>query len=170
LREGGFVAEDAVEGGAGDAELSRGAELVALVEVEDILDVLMDNGIEGKVVGTDGGVGLRGTVVVGSREGEVFGSDDSVGSLEECGFEDGGEFADVAGPVVLQEASERAGTEEDGALLVAEADALEEGLGEWGDVFAAQAQGRNGEANGCEAESEVGDKQALTGHLTKRSL
>jgi hypothetical protein len=31
--EDGFVAEDAVEGGAGDGELAGGAELVAAVEV-----------------------------------------------------------------------------------------------------------------------------------------
>ncbi len=123
-----------------------------------------------RLSGRTAGLGLRRTVVVGSGEGEVFGTDDAVGGFEECGFKDGGEFADVAGPVVLQEAGERAGAEEDGALLVAEADALEEGLGERGDVFAAQAQGRNGEADGGEAEGEVGDKQALTGHLAKRGL
>ena len=62
MREEGFVAEDAVEGGAGDGELAGGAELVAFVEVEDVLDMLLDNGVEREVVGTDGGVRLRGAV------------------------------------------------------------------------------------------------------------
>ena len=48
--EEGFVAEDAVEGGAADGELAGGAELVAAVEVEDVLDVMPDDGVEGEVV------------------------------------------------------------------------------------------------------------------------
>ena len=46
---GGFVGEDAVEGGAADAELAGGAEFVAAVEVEDVLDVVLDDGVEGEV-------------------------------------------------------------------------------------------------------------------------
>jgi len=155
LGEEGIVAEDAVEGGAGDAELAGGAEFVSFVEVENVLDVLIDHGVEGKVVELGDGTGLRGAIVVGGQ-GKVFGADDAVGGLEEGGFEDGGEFANVAGPAVLEESGEGTGAEEDRALLVAEADALEEGLGEGGDVFAAEAQGRNGEANGGQAEGEVG--------------
>jgi len=169
LREEGFVAEDAVEGGAGDAELAGGAEFVAFVEVEDVLDVLLDDGVEGQVVRMGDGVRLRGAVFVGGQ-GKVFGADDAVGGLEEGGFEDGGEFANVAGPAVLEESGEGTGAEEDRALLVAEADALEEGLGEGGDVFATQAQGRNGEANGGEAEGEVGEQETLASHLAERSL
>ncbi len=45
--EDGFVAEDAVEGGTADAELAGGAELVAVVEVEHILDMMADHGVEG---------------------------------------------------------------------------------------------------------------------------
>ena len=56
--EQGFVAEDAVEGGAADGELAGGAEFVAAVEVEDVLDVMADDGVEGEVVGLAGG--LRG--------------------------------------------------------------------------------------------------------------
>jgi hypothetical protein len=44
--EWGFGVEDAVEGGAGDAELAGAAEFVSFVEVEDVLDVLLDNGVE----------------------------------------------------------------------------------------------------------------------------
>jgi len=47
--EDGLVAEDAIEGGAADAELAGGAEFVAPVEVEDGLDVMVDDGVEGKV-------------------------------------------------------------------------------------------------------------------------
>ena len=52
-REDGFVAEDAIEGGAADAELAGGAELVAAVEVEDILDVMLDDGVEVEAVVAD---------------------------------------------------------------------------------------------------------------------
>jgi hypothetical protein len=59
--EEGLVAEDAVEGGAADGELAGGAELVSAVEVEDILDVISDDGVEGEVIGLACGlvVGLR---------------------------------------------------------------------------------------------------------------
>ncbi len=103
-------------------------------------------------------------------EGEVSGADDAVAGFEEGGLKDAGELADVARPVVLEQAGERAGAEDDGALLIAGADAVEQGLGEGGDVFAALAQRRNGEANGGEAEGEVGEEQALAGHLAQRSL
>jgi hypothetical protein len=169
LGEEGFVAEDAVEGGAGDAELAGGAEFVAFVKVEDVLDVLLDDGVEGQVVRMGDGVRLRGAVFVGGQ-GKIFGADDAVGGLEEGGFKDGGEFADVARPVVLEEAGEGAMSKEDRALLVSEADALKQGLGEGRDVFAALAQGRNGEADGGEAEGEVGEKQALASHLAERGL
>ena len=49
-----FVGEDAVEGGAADGELAGGTELVAAVEVEDELDMMVDDGVEGKVGGTGG--------------------------------------------------------------------------------------------------------------------
>jgi len=71
---------------------------------------------------------------------------------------------------VLEEPGEGAGSEDHGALLIAGAKAVEEELGERGDVFATLAQRRNGEANGCEAKGEVGKKQSLTGHLAQRGL
>ena len=39
MREDGFIAEDAVEGGTADAELAGGAEFVATIEVEYGLDM-----------------------------------------------------------------------------------------------------------------------------------
>jgi hypothetical protein len=59
-------------------------------------------------------------------EGEVFGTDDAVCSFEECGFENGSQFADVSWPVVLEQSGEGAGAEHDRALLVSEADSFEE--------------------------------------------
>ena len=38
-----FVAQDAVEGGAADAELVSGAQLVAAVQVQDVLDVMLND-------------------------------------------------------------------------------------------------------------------------------
>ena len=167
--EDGFVGEDAVEGGAADAELAGGAELVVVVEVEDILDVVLDDGVERQVDGVEDGPG-RGRRFGLGGDGEVFGADDAILGLKERALDDAGELADVAWPVVLEEPGERAGSEGNGALLVAGADAVEEGLGEGGDVFFALAEGRHGETHGGETEGEVGHEKALGGHLAERDL
>lgn len=165
--EKGFVGKDAVEGGAGDMELAGGAELVAAVEVEDVLDMVADDGIEGQVLRARDGMRLggRGGVV---GEGEIGGADDAVGGLEKRGFQNARELAHIAGPGMLEQAGERAGAEHDVTLLIAGGDALEESLGEGCDVFAPLAQGRNSEADGGETEGEVRHEQALAGHLTQR--
>jgi hypothetical protein len=168
--EDGFVGEDAVEGGAADLKLAGGAEFVATVEFEDVLDVVADDGVEGEIVGLGGGLGDQGRGFLAVGEVEVVGADDAVNGFEQSGFEDGGQFADIARPAVLQEAGERAGAEDDGALLVADADAVKQGLGERGNILAAHAQRGDGEADGAEAEGEVGQEQALAGHLAERGL
>ena len=103
-------------------------------------------------------------------QSEINGTDDAVFSFKESRLDEAGKFTHVAGPIVLQETGEDAGPEDDGALLVASADAVEEELGERGDVFAALAQGWDGKADGSEAEGEVGEQQALAGHLAQRCL
>ena len=125
-----------------------------------------DRGIGGKCC-VELRIGRRRQAV---REGEVRSTDDAVVGLEERVLEDAGQLAHVAGPGVLEEAGERAGSKDEGALLITGADAVEEKLGERGDVFAALAQRRNGEANRSEAKCEVGKKKSLTGHLAERSL
>jgi hypothetical protein len=45
-----LVREDAVEGGAGDLQLTGSAKLVATVEIEDVLDMLANDGVEGRPV------------------------------------------------------------------------------------------------------------------------
>ena len=55
-------------------------------------------------------------------------------------------------------------------MLVADADAVEQGLGERGDIFAALAQRGNGEAEGGKPEGQVGQHQPLLGHLAQRGL
>ena len=57
--EDGLVAEDAVEGGAANGELAGGAELVSAIEVEDIFDVMPDDGVEGEILRGADGVILR---------------------------------------------------------------------------------------------------------------
>ena len=103
-------------------------------------------------------------------QGEIDGTDDAIFSFEERRLKDAGKFAHIAGPVVLQEAGEDSGSEDNGTLLVACTDAVKKELGERSDIFAALAQGWDGEANGSEAEGEVGQQQALTGHLAERCL
>src|SRR5271157_3277956 len=113
--------------------------------------MVLDDGVEGEVFDSRGRRGGEKRFGLGG-DGEVFGADDAVDGIEQGGFKDAGELAYVTGPVVLEEAGHGSGAEGDGALLVAGADAVEQGLGEGGDVFAALAQGRNGEADGGEAE------------------
>jgi len=172
-----------------------------MVEVENKLDMMADDGVEGEVSGAGGGLrvkhggdvgggvgpgigqgvdrGIGGEGLLELRvggglqavgEGEVRGTDDAVVGLEESVLEDTGQFAHVAGPCVLKKAGKCAGPEDDGALLIASTDALEEELGERGDVFAALAQRRDGKANRGEAEGEVGEKKSLAGHLAERGL
>ena len=142
----GLVGEDAIEGGTADLELAGGAELVAAVELKDELDVVTDDGVEREVFRIDGGLGnLRRGSFLAAGQVKVFGADDAIDGFEESGFKDRGQFADVAGPGVLEEAGERAGAEQDRALLIAGAETVEETLSERGDVFAAQAQGGTGQ-------------------------
>ena len=80
--EDGFVGEDAVEGGAADAELSGGAEFVSVVDFEDGLDVMADDGIEGEAIDFEGGL-KAGRGVEAIEDGDVGGTDDAVGGFEE---------------------------------------------------------------------------------------
>ena len=45
----GFAGEEAVEGRTADAELARGAEFVAVIEIEDHLNVAADCGVQGEI-------------------------------------------------------------------------------------------------------------------------
>ena len=166
-----LVAEDAVERGAGDAELACGAEFVSAVEVENIFDVASDDGIEVERGGGGRGAGRGGIGrCLRLREDEVICLDDAVGRFEECGFKDAGELADVSGPVMLEEAGKCAGTEGEGSLLVAAAEPVKERLGEERDFFSTLAQGWDGETDGGEAVGEVGDQEPLGDELPQGSL
>jgi len=64
----GLVAQDTIKGGAADAELAGGAQLVAAVQVEHILHVMADDRIEAEVVGPAGGLRLRLNLLAGGQE------------------------------------------------------------------------------------------------------
>ena len=132
LRQRAFVGEDAIEGRAADGELARGAKLVAVVKVEDVLDVMANDGVEGEVAGARGRMRAEAGIGLGVEEGlrafgerQVGGTDDAVIGFEQGVFEYARKLAHVSGPAMLEEASEDAGAEDDGALLVAGADAVE---------------------------------------------
>ena len=175
--EQNFIGKDAIEGRTADGELTGGAKLVAAIEVEDVLDVLANDGVEGQVGRPRGGMNAgtrieqRGILGLGSvGQGEIGGLDEAIGGFEERHFEDTGELANVARPVVLQEAGEGAGSKDDRTQLVAVAEAIEQELCERSDIFAALAERRDGEADRGEAEGEIGKERALAGHVAKRSL
>ena len=131
----------AVEGGAGDGV---GGELGVELRVRDLRQAF--------------------------RQGQVRSADDAVFGLEKGVLKDGGHFAHVARPGVLEKAGERAGSQKDRALLIAGADAVEEELDERGDVFTALAERRDEKANRSEAKGEVRKEQSLAGHEAERSL
>ena len=106
----------------------------------------------------------------GDLEMKVGGADDAGGRVEDCRLEDGGEFAYVAGPGVLEEARHGAGRQDGGGLLVVAADAVDEGLRDGSDVFAVVAQRGEREADSGEAEGEVGQELALSGEMAERGL
>jgi len=85
----GFVAEDAVEGGTADAELPCSAELVAAIQVQDVLDVLLNDGVEIEGASLCRGMHLWHGLEAGGQ-GEVAGADDAIDGLKERSFEDSG--------------------------------------------------------------------------------
>jgi len=103
-------------------------------------------------------------------EREIDGTDDAIFVFEESRFKNTGELAHIAGPVVLQQASQSAGAQDDGALLVAGADLVEEELREGCDVFAALAQWRNDKTDGGEPEGKIREQKTLASHLAERGL
>jgi len=72
VSQDGFVAEDAVEGGAADAELAGGAELVAAVQVEHRLHVAADDRIQREVLRAKEGLQLGLRVEAGGA-GKIVG-------------------------------------------------------------------------------------------------
>ena len=71
---------------------------------------------------------------------------------------------------MLEEAGERAGSEDEGALLVAAAEPVKERLGEGRDFFSTLAQRWDGESDGGEAVGEVRDQEPLGDELPQGSL
>src|ERR1700722_6473411 len=102
-RQSRTAGEEAVGGRAADAELARGFEFVAVIEIEDKKDVVVDDVVEVEGLrrgnGGAGGGGQRG-----SDDRKVFGAKDAAGRLEGRRFEDAGKFTYVSGPIVLEEA------------------------------------------------------------------
>ena len=71
---------------------------------------------------------------------------------------------------MLKKAGQSALGEDGGRLLVAAADAVDERLGDGGDVFAVLAQGEHRKPDGGQAEGEIGQEVALTGELAQRGV
>jgi hypothetical protein len=68
-------------------ELAGGAELVAAVELEYVLDVMADDGVEGEIFRVDGGLqSLLDWGFLTAGQIEVFSADDAIDGFEEGGF------------------------------------------------------------------------------------
>src|SRR5580698_8899766 len=103
--------EEPVESGAADAELARGAKLVAVIEFEDELNVAANRCIEGSVLAEPaGGFGLlfrRGRsgcdhyFAMMGRQREIAGANDAGSGIEDGGFQGRGKFPDISWPIVL---------------------------------------------------------------------
>src|ERR1035437_1522742 len=151
MRQDGFIAEDAVEGGAADAELAGGAQLVVPVQVQDILHVMLNDRIQIQVAGTHRRLQLRRGSRAGGQ-GQIVGTDDAVDGFQQSGLQHRGQLPHVSRPTVLQEAGQSTGPQDHGAVLVAAADAVQQRLGERRNVFSSLPQRWNGKADGGEAE------------------
>lgn len=173
----GLVGEDAVEGRTADGELTGGTKLVAAVEIEDVLDMMSNDRIEGEISGSSWGMPAEactkrrvvlGLGTVGQRE--IAGLDSTIRGFEERHLQNTGELTHIAGPAMLQKPGESARRKDDGTELIAGAEAVEEKLRERGDIFATLAKRRESEAYRSEAEGEIGEEDALASPLAKRSF
>ena len=140
------------------------------------MNVTADGGVEREVGGKIGGELTWSCLAVGwwggfvgqmEGQGEIGGTENAGAGIEDGGFEDGGKFADVSRPGMLEQAGKGSGSENCGGLLVASADAVNEGLGNGGDVFAVFAEGRDGKADGGETKGQVGQKKPLAGQMAQ---
>jgi hypothetical protein len=164
--------EFVAEGADADVEQAGGLGAVIVAAFEDGEDVLtfqlaqgewrrVGRGGEG-VPGRGGGRGYgreRGRGRLGGArggEGEVVGFEEGGRLAEDDGaFDDVLEFADVAGPVVVVEGLEAGVAEARDMDAVLAGEALEEVLGEKGDILPAFAEGGDVDGDDVEAEVEV---------------
>ncbi len=107
----GVGLEEAIEGGAADPEHFGSADLIAVGAGEDARDMTEDGAVEvGVVAGRVGrglGRGRNGPV----QTGNIDGTNPLTGTLEGRGSDDRLELADVAGPVIGDQAVEDSGGE-----------------------------------------------------------
>lgn len=159
--------EEAVEGGAADAEHVGSADLVTAGAGEDAGNVPEDGTVEIGVFGggVGGGIGGGGGPV---EAGDIEGADPLAWAIEGGGSDGRFEFADVAGPGVGEQAAERAGSEATERLPMADAPVTQEEGSEQRDIFTAVAQGRKEEADGGEVVGEVGAEGAGGGQAAER--
>jgi hypothetical protein len=154
--------EEAIEGGAADAEHAGRANLVAVSACEDEGDVAEDRAVEVGIFGEGigGDVRRRSGGWGGPVEaGDIERADPLAGALEGGGRDDGFELADVARPGPGGKADESAWGKTTEGFCVLEAPLTEEQTGEEGEIVAAVAQGREIEANGGEMAGEIGAKR-----------
>jgi hypothetical protein len=164
--------EEAVKGGAADAEHAGRTNLVAVHQSEDAGDVAEDGsvkvGVVARAIEGQNGEGCRG-----DRGGPLEARDieraDPLAWRIEGGRRDGGlEFPDVAGPRPGSEAADCAWSEAAEGFAVLESPLAEEKAGKEGDVVAAVAQRGEKEANGGKVAGEVGAKRSGGSEATER--
>ena len=108
--------EQPVKCGAADSELAGGAELVSAVEMENMEDVVVDHGVQIPGLRSPN---QRRIGRMGGRDSQIFGSNNAIGAFDYGGFEDAREFAEIAGPGVLEELRDRARGEDDWRQMIA---------------------------------------------------
>lgn len=165
------VFEEAVKGGAADAEELRGADFVSIDAREDTGDVTKYGAVEGGIVEAGRVVGERRRSRFGGSPFEgryIEEANPLAGAVEGCGGDDGFEFADIAWPVIGSEAAEGAGPESAQELAALAYGTAQEERSEDGDVVAALAERGQGEADGGEMAGKVGAEYAGNSQLAQR--
>ena len=133
--------EVAVQAGAADAEDLRRSEAVAIAHLEDFLDVVLAHFIERKrmpvlVIGEPGAAMLE-------MLGQIADINEIAGGGDTRGGNDVFQFADVAGPGMLEEKSLRAAGEAGDVFAIGIVVLFQEKLDEQGNVFQAFRERRN---------------------------
>lgn len=147
--------EQSIQGRAADAEHSSGAEIIAVDAGQHKIDMVQDGAVEVGVVFSGYGDKCLGDGC-GRQSGDIERPDPLAFAIQRRAVNDVLEFADVARPEIRVEARQREWCKSTDRLAVRGREALRKKISQQGEVVAALAQRRDGEASGGETVAKVG--------------
>src|SRR5579883_875526 len=167
-----------VEGLEADAQLAGGGGLVAVVLLEDGLDVAHLDVAEGRVPLGDLEMGCpdrrgRGRVSAAARGQlgrQVFGEDGAVAGQDRGAFDHVGQLADIPGPIVVLQDLQGLGRDRGLRQAPTRGIAGQQMAGQRGDVGLALAQGGQEDLERVEPEEEVFAELLVGDHLAEVAI